>query len=100
LDLYALLAGLPEVMRLYASTAPALMALPTFECPRTRKPGSDEYVSLALLLAPMAGVLQLALGVLSINCQSVNSIDVTTTRTSKTRYRETAPRIYTSSLPL
>ena len=40
----------------------------------------DEYVSLALLLAPMAGVLQLALGFLNMDCQSVNSIDVPTTK--------------------
>lgn len=40
----------------------------------------DEYVSLALLLAPMAGVLQLALGFLNMDCQSVNSIDATTTK--------------------
>ncbi len=68
-------------MRLYATTAPDLTAPPTFAVVSTlAEPGSDEYVSLALLLAPMAGVLQLALGFLNMDCQSVNSIDVTTTK--------------------
>lgn len=80
---YALLAGLPPVYGLYASVVPAivyalfgtsrhmpvgppaLMALLTFTgVSALAEPGSEEYISLALLLALMAGGLQLALGLL------------------------------------
>src|SRR5215217_5286704 len=79
---YALLAGLPTIYGLYASTVPALvyalfgtsrhmpvgppalMALLTFTgVSALAEPGSSEYVALALLLALMAGVLQLTIGV-------------------------------------
>ena len=82
---YALLAGLPPVYGLYASTVPAvvyavfgtsrhmpvgppaLMALLTFAAvSELAEPKSGEYVSLALLLALMAGGLQLALGFLGM----------------------------------
>ena len=82
---YALLAGLPPIYGLYASTIPAivyalfgtsrhmpvgppaLMALLTFTgVSALAEPGSGEYVSLALLLALMAGSLQLALGLLKM----------------------------------
>ncbi len=78
---YALLAGLPPIYGLYASTVPAilyalfgtsrhmpvgppaLMALLTFtSVSALAEPGSGEYISLALLLAFMVGVLQLAIG--------------------------------------
>jgi sulfate permease, SulP family len=78
---YALLAGLPPIAGLYASTVPAivyalfgtsrhmpvgppaLMALLTFTgVSAVAEPGSEEYISLALLLALMAGALQLAIG--------------------------------------
>jgi len=80
---YALLAGLPPVHGLYASVVPAvvyallgtsrhmpvgppaLMALLTFAgVSALAEPGSARYVSLALLLAFMAGAVQLALGLL------------------------------------
>jgi sulfate permease, SulP family len=80
---YALLAGLPAKYGLYASTVPAivyalfgtsrhmpvgppaLMALLTFtSVSALAEPGTEEYVSLALLLALMVGVLQLGLGLL------------------------------------
>ncbi len=80
---YALLAGLPPIYGLYASTVPAivyalfgtskhmpvgppaLMALLTFtSVSAIAKPGSDEYIGYVLLLALMVGVLQLALGML------------------------------------
>lgn len=82
---YALLAGLPPIYGLYASTVPAvvyalfgtsrhvpvgppaLMALLTFTgVSAFAEPGSAEYVSLALLLALMAGALQLATGLLRV----------------------------------
>lgn len=82
---YALLAGLPPVYGLYASTVPAivyalfgtsrhmpvgppaLMALLTFAgVSALAEPGSDEYVALALLLALMAGALQLGIGLLKM----------------------------------
>ncbi|QIN81438.1 sulfate permease [Rubrobacter tropicus] len=82
---YALLAGLPPVYGLYASIVPtvayalfgtsrhmpvgppALMALLTFSgVSALAEPGSGEYVGLALLLALMAGVLQLGLGLLRL----------------------------------
>ncbi|CAN5856582.1 sulfate permease [soil metagenome] len=78
---YALLAGLPPIYGLYASTIPAilyalfgtsrhmpvgppaLMALLTFtSVSAIAKPGSDEYIGYVLLLALMVGILQLALG--------------------------------------
>ncbi|CAA9469551.1 MAG: Sulfate transporter family protein [uncultured Rubrobacteraceae bacterium] len=80
---YAVLAGLPPVHGLYASTGPAvvyalfgtsrhmpvgppaLMALLTFTgVSAVAEPGSGEYIAYALLLALMAGALQLALGLL------------------------------------
>ena len=82
---YALLAGLPPIYGLYASTVPtvmyalfgtsrhmpvgppALMALLTFTSVSViAKPGTEEYISYALLLALMVGVLQLALGLLKM----------------------------------
>jgi SulP family sulfate permease len=82
---YALLAGLPPIYGLYASTVPAivyalfgtsrhmpvgppaLMALLTFAGVSTlAEPGSGQYISLALLLALMAGALQLAIGLLKM----------------------------------
>ncbi len=80
---YALLAGLPARYGLYASTVPAivyalfgtsrhmpvgppaLMALLTFtSVSALAEPGTPEYISLALLLALMVGVLQLGIGLL------------------------------------
>ncbi|MBA2691370.1 MAG: sulfate permease [Rubrobacter sp.] len=80
---YALLAGLPARYGLYASTVPAivyalfgtsrhmpvgppaLMALLTFtSVSALAEPGTEEYISLALLLALMVGVLQLLIGLL------------------------------------
>ncbi|MDP8940621.1 MAG: sulfate permease [Actinomycetota bacterium] len=80
---YALLAGLPPIYGLYASTVPAivyavfgtsrhmpvgppaLMALLTFtSVSAIAKPGTDEYIGYVLLLAFMVGMLQLALGLL------------------------------------
>lgn len=80
---YALLAGLPPVYGLYASTLPAvvyalfgtsrhmpvgppaLMALLTFSgVSALARPGTGEFIAYALLLALMAGGLQLALGLL------------------------------------
>ncbi len=80
---YALLAGLPASYGLYASTVPAivyalfgtsrhmpvgppaLMALLTFtSVSALAEPRTPEYISLALLLALMVGVLQLAIGLL------------------------------------
>lgn len=82
---YALLAGLPPIYGLYASTVPAivyalfgtskhmpvgppaLMALLTFtSVSAIAKPGSEEYIGYVLLLAFMVGVLQLALGFLQM----------------------------------
>lgn len=78
---YALLAGLPASYGLYASTVPAvvyalfgtsrhmpvgppaLMALLTFtSVSALAEPRTPEYISLALLLALMVGVFQLAIG--------------------------------------
>ena len=80
---YALLAGLPASYGLYASTVPAivyalfgtskhmpvgppaLMALLTFtSVSALAEPRTPQYISLALLLALMVGVLQLAIGFL------------------------------------
>ncbi len=82
---YALLAGLPPIYGLYASTVPAvvyalfgtskhmpvgppaLMALLTFtSVSAIAEPGSGEYVGYVLLLALMVGVLQLCLGFLQM----------------------------------
>lgn len=82
---YALLAGLPPIYGLYASTVPAviyalfgsskhmpvgppaLMALLTFtSVSALAEPRSEEYIALALLLALMAGTIQLALGLLRL----------------------------------
>jgi SulP family sulfate permease len=82
---YALLAGVPPIYGLYASTVPtivyalfgtsrhmpvgppALMALLTFTgVSALAEPRTGEYISLALLLALMAGALQLAIGLLKI----------------------------------
>ena len=78
---YAMLAGLPPIYGLYASTVPtvvyallgtsrhmpvgppALMALLTFtSVSALAEPGTERYVGLVLLLALMVGALQLALG--------------------------------------
>ncbi len=80
---YALLAGLPPIYGLYASTVPAilyalfgtskhmpvgppaLMALLTFtSVSAIESPGGEEYIGYVLLLALMVGVFQLALGFL------------------------------------
>ncbi|MGF1473902.1 MAG: SulP family inorganic anion transporter [Rubrobacteraceae bacterium] len=82
---YALLAGLPPIYGLYASTVPAivyalfgtsrhmpvgppaLMALLTFtSVSAITAPGSEEYIGYVLLLALMVGVVQLALGLLKM----------------------------------
>ena len=82
---YALLAGLPPIYGLYASTVPAiiyalfgtskhmpvgppaLMALLTFaSVGAIAEPGSEEYIGYVLLLALMVGVLQLGLGFLQM----------------------------------
>src|SRR3712207_3650257 len=82
---YALLAGLPTIYGLYASMVPAivyalfgtsrhmpvgppaLMALLTFtSVSALAELETGEYISLALLLALMVGVLQLALGLLKM----------------------------------
>ena len=78
---YALLAGLPPVMGLYASTVPLLVYALFGSCRHLAvgpvamisllvfaglsplaKPGSEKYVSLALLLALMVGAVKLILG--------------------------------------
>jgi SulP family sulfate permease len=78
---YAMLAGLPPVMGLYASTLPlivyvlfgssrqlavgpvAMMSLLVFAgVSPLASPGSDKYVSLVLLLSLMVGVIQFCLG--------------------------------------
>ncbi len=80
---YALLAGLPPIYGLYASTVPAviyalfgtsrhmpvgppaLMALLTLaSVSRLAEPRTEEYVGYVLLLALMAGVIQLGMGLL------------------------------------
>ena len=82
---YALLAGLPPIYGLYASTVPAviyalfgsskhmpvgppaLMALLTFtSVSALAEPKSEEYIALVLLLAFMAGTMQLAIGLLRL----------------------------------
>ncbi|OZM56002.1 sodium-independent anion transporter [Lottiidibacillus patelloidae] len=78
---YAMLAGLPPVIGLYASTIPliiyalfgssrqlavgpvAMVSLLVFTgVSALADPGTEEFVSLALLLALMVGVIQLAMG--------------------------------------
>lgn len=82
---YALLAGLPPIYGLYASTVPtvayalfgtsrhmpvgppALMALLTStSVSQLAERGTEEYVRLVLLLALMVGVLQLVIGILGM----------------------------------
>ncbi|WP_210367007.1 solute carrier family 26 protein [Bacillus sp. REN3] len=82
---YAMLAGLPPVIGLYASTIPliiyALMGssrqlavgpvamvslLVLTGVSMLAEPGTDEYIALALLLALMVGVFQLAMGLLKL----------------------------------
>ena len=82
---YALLAGLPPVVGLYAATLPllayalfgssrqlavgpvALVSLLTLSgVSQLAEPGSAEFVALAALLALLAGAVQLALGLLRI----------------------------------
>jgi len=82
---YAMLAGLPPVVGLYASTAPLLVyalfgssrqlavgpvamvsLVVVAKCSTLAKPGSPEYVALALLLCLMVGVLQVAMGLLRL----------------------------------
>lgn len=82
---YALLAGLPPIMGLYAGTVPvivyamfsssrylspgpvAIVSLLTFSgVSALAEPGSDEYVALALLLSLMVGVIHLVLGIFRI----------------------------------
>jgi sulfate permease, SulP family len=79
---YAMLAGLPPVIGLYASTIPliiyalfgssrqlavgpvAMVSLLVFTgVSALAEPGTEEFVSLALLLALMVGVIQLAMGI-------------------------------------
>ncbi|WP_026691093.1 SulP family inorganic anion transporter [Alteribacter aurantiacus] len=82
---YAMLAGLPPVMGLYAATVPiliyalfgtsrqlavgpvAMVSLLIFSgVSGLAEPGSSEYVSLVILLALMVGVIQLMMGVLKL----------------------------------
>ncbi len=82
---YAMLAGLPPVIGLYASTVPiliyalfgtskqlavgpvAMVSLLVFSgVSGLAEPGSSEYVSLVFLLALMVGVIQLLMGVLKL----------------------------------
>ncbi|MDV2683087.1 solute carrier family 26 protein [Alkalihalophilus lindianensis] len=82
---YAMLAGLPPIIGLYASTIP-LLIYALFGSSRQlavgpvamvsllvltgvqglAEPGSSEYISLVLLLALMVGVIQLSLGLLRL----------------------------------
>lgn len=80
---YAVLAGLPPIVGLYAGTIPvlvyalfgssrhlavgpvAIVSIITFEgVSRLAEPGSSEFIGLALTLALMVGVIQLAMGLL------------------------------------
>lgn len=82
---YAMLAGLPPVIGLYASTLPlvayallgssrhlavgpvAMISLLVFAaCSKFAQPGSAEYVATVLLLTLLVGVLQLAAGLLRL----------------------------------
>ncbi|MBN1550330.1 solute carrier family 26 protein [bacterium] len=79
---YAMLAGLPPVIGLYASTIPLIVyallgssrhlavgpvamisLLVTVACSKLTSPGTHEYLSLVLLLAFMVGSLQFLLGI-------------------------------------
>jgi SulP family sulfate permease len=79
---YAMLAGLPPVMGLYASTVPLLVYALFGSCRHLAvgpvamvsllvlaglsplaDPGSEEYISLALLLSLMVGAIKLVLGI-------------------------------------
>ncbi|HMB92598.1 MAG TPA: sulfate permease, partial [Rhodothermales bacterium] len=79
---YAILAGVPPIYGLYASLIP-LLVYPLFGTSRQlavgtiaidmlivaaglsvlAEPGSDQYIALAILLAAMVGVMQIAMGV-------------------------------------
>ncbi|HUT92441.1 MAG TPA: sulfate permease [Thermoguttaceae bacterium] len=80
---YAMLAGLPPVVGLYACVAPLMVyalfgssrqlavgpvaiisLLVAAKCSALAKPGSQEYLTLVLLLALLVGLAQLALGLL------------------------------------
>jgi SulP family sulfate permease len=82
---YAMLAGLPPVVGLYAATLPvfvyalfgssrhlavgpvAVVSLLVFSsCSKLALPGTAEYIGLALMLALMVGIIQFALGVLRL----------------------------------
>lgn len=82
---YAMLAGLPVVVGLYASTVPvlvyalfgssrhlavgpvAMVSLLVFQsASKLAPPGSEQYVALVLLLALMVGTIQFLLGVLRL----------------------------------
>ncbi|TMW73001.1 SulP family inorganic anion transporter [Alteribacter natronophilus] len=82
---YAMLAGLPPVMGLYASTVPlflyalfgtsrqlavgpvAMVSLLVFTgVSGLAEPGSSEYISYVVLLAVMTGIIQLVMGLLRI----------------------------------
>lgn len=79
---YAMLAGLPPAVGLYASTLPliayalfgssrhlavgpvAMISLIVFSsCSRVAEPGSAQYISMALLLACLVGAMQLLAGI-------------------------------------
>ncbi|MBU2649078.1 sodium-independent anion transporter, partial [bacterium] len=80
---YALLAGLPPVVGLYAATLPlvvyallgtsrhlaigpvAMISLLVFAtCSQLAKPGSPEYIQLAVIMAGLSGVILLFLGII------------------------------------
>ena len=82
---YALLAGLPPQIGLYASIIPlliysvfgtsntlavgpvAVIALMTFAvCSKFAQPGSSEFVSIAILLAAISGLILLLMGILKL----------------------------------
>lgn len=82
---YALLAGLPPQIGLYASIVPlliysifgtsntlavgpvAVIALMTFAvCSKFAQPGSSEFVSIAILLAAISGLILLLMGILRL----------------------------------
>lgn len=82
---YAMLAGLPPVIGLYASTLPlivysvfgssrhlavgpvAMVSLLVFAaCAKLAEPGSEQYIALTLLLAFMVGAFQLTAGILRL----------------------------------
>ncbi|PYZ92349.1 sodium-independent anion transporter [Salipaludibacillus keqinensis] len=86
---YAMLAGLPPVMGLYASTVPlilyalfgtsrqlsvgpvAMVSLLIFTgVSGLAEPGSDQYISLVFLLAFMVGVIQLLMGIFKLGAIS------------------------------